>query len=127
MKTIRFVAYLFYRYYSTGATKDIPYVSTLCAMVMLLGLHIFQLIVLFGLVDFVPAKVTNSRGKNFAIIALCLIPIFLILSLLIKKTDLKGMHYDAQKVKQGNLNLIIYIALSILLIPLIVFLKNGHL
>ena len=86
---MRFIAYLFYKYYSTGATKDIPYFSTLCALVMLLGLHIFQAIILFnGLYLF--QKNTNSRGEIFFVITLCLVPIFLLMSFFFKESQTKN-------------------------------------
>ncbi len=127
MKTIKFTAYLFYRYYSTGATKDIPYVSILCAMVMLLGLHVFQIVVLFDLTSLLPTKITSTRGQSFLLIALLLMPVFFVMSALIKKSDLQKMHYERQEIKRGNLYLIIYVIASILAIPAIVFIKKGHL
>jgi hypothetical protein len=127
MKTIKFTAFLFYRYYSTGTTKDIPYASMLCAMVMLVGLHIFQIIILFDLKNILPISIENPREMNFLIIMLCLVPIFLFFLILIKKSDLKKLHYDSRKIKRGNNLLVVYIVASILLIPLIALIKNGHL
>ena len=78
MKTLKFVAYLFYRHYSTGATKDIPYFSTLCALVMLFGLHMFQILVITDQMGMLPIKSTNTRAANFFLIALFLVPVFFI-------------------------------------------------
>jgi hypothetical protein len=127
MKTIKFVAYLFYRYYSTGATKDIPYISTLCALVMLLGLHLFQLLVLFDKVDLLPTSGKNTRAENFLIIFLCLIPIFLLMAFLVKKSELQQMNYEESRIKKGNLFLIIYIIASIATLLLLVIAKKGKL
>ena len=55
MKTIKFTAYLFYKYYSTGGTKSIPYFSTLCALAMIVILHVFQILVIFNGMDLLPA------------------------------------------------------------------------
>lgn len=98
MKTLKFVAYLFYRYYSTGATKNIPYFSTLCALVMLFGLHLFQILVLTDQMNIFPTKNTNTRSTNFFLIALFLIPVFLLMTLLFKHDELRKMHYEEKKM-----------------------------
>jgi len=126
MKTMRFIAYLFYRYYSTGPTKDIPYFSTLCALVMLIGLHVFQILVLFNKVSFLPVSSKNTRAENFLIIALCLLPIFLITAAIVKKSDLQEMTYEEAKVKRGYMFLILYIVLSIALLLLLIFYRKGR-
>jgi hypothetical protein len=124
---MRFVAYLFYRYYSTGPTKDIPYFSTLCALVMLLGLHIFQVLVLFDKVSILPTSTRNTRAENFIVIALCLIPIFLLMAFLIRKSDLQEMNYEESKIKRGNMLLIIYVVSSIALLLFLILIRNGKL
>jgi hypothetical protein len=126
MKTMRFIAYLFYRYYSTGPTKDIPYFSTLCALVMLIGLHVFQILVLFNKVSFLPVSSKNTRAENFLIIALCLLPIFLITAAIVKKSDLQEMTYEEAKVKRGYMFLILYIVLSIALLLLLILYRKGR-
>jgi hypothetical protein len=127
MKTIKFVAFLFYRYYSTGSTKDIPYVSTLCALVMLLGLHIFQLLVLINKVNLIPTSIKNTRLENFGLIAMYLIPLFMLMIFFIRKSELKEMSFEESKIKKGNIFLIIYIIASIALLLLIIFIKKGKL
>jgi hypothetical protein len=120
MKTLKFVAYLFYRYYSTGATKDIPYFSTLCALVMLFGLHMFQILVITDQMGMLATKSTNTRAANFFLITLFLVPVFLLMALLVKREDLKKICYEEKEIKRGYLFLILYTVLSIaLLITLI--------
>jgi len=126
MKTGKFIAYLFYRYYSTGPTKDIPYVSTLCAIVMLLGLHFFQILVLFGRLDLLPFSHQNNRVENFFITALCLVPVFILVSLVIIKSELDEMHFEESIIRNGNKALVIYITASIAFLLLLVLFKNGH-
>ena len=127
MKTVRFIAYLFYRYYSNGATKDIPYISTLCALVMLLGLHIFQFVVLFDKVDILPFSYQNNRAEKFFVTALCLAPVFVIVALLIKKTDIEAMHFEENKIRNGNIALVIYIITSVALLLFLILYKKGKL
>jgi hypothetical protein len=126
MKTFRFVAYLFYRYYSTGPTKDIPYISTLCALTMLFGLHFFQIIALFDLKNLLPGNQFN-RIQGYGIMAIYCTLILLLASRLVKRSALEQAKYAEQKIKRGNLYLIVYIIVSILLIPLIILLKKGRL
>lgn len=128
MKTIKFIGYLFYRYYSTGATKDIPYFSTLCALVMLVGLHVFQLLLIFSKfhwLDFINSN--ESRAKKFLLIGMCLIPLFVIASVLFKKSDVKELNYDENKIKQGYTFLIIYIIMSMALLILLGLYRQGKL
>jgi hypothetical protein len=122
MKVLKFVAVLFYRYYSTGPTKDIPYFSTLCALVMLLVLHIFQILVLFNIFSFYPVGTANNRWVHFLMIAVCLIPLFVLMSVLIPKSQLDATHYDERIIRRGNIGLVCYIICSVaLLISLAVF------
>lgn len=127
MRTIRFAAYLFYRYYSTGPTKDIPYASVLCALAMLLGLHIFQFLVLFDKINWLPTSTKNTRLDNFLLMAVCIAPIFLLMALLIRKSDLQKMNYEDNQIKRGNILLIGYIVGSIALLIFIILLKKGKL
>jgi hypothetical protein len=126
MKTVRFIAYLFYRYYSTGPTKDIPYFSTLCALAMLFGLHLFQFIILFNLTVLLPYS-ENNRIQNYLVVALYLVPIFSLIYLFVKKSDLEKAHYDENKIRKGNIYLICYIIISIVVLLLLVVFKRGKL
>ncbi|MFL9482882.1 hypothetical protein ACI6Q2_08895 [Chitinophagaceae bacterium LWZ2-11] len=125
MRTIKFIAYLFYRYYSTGATKDIPYFSTLCAMVMLFGLHVFQILILVNKNGVLPTN--NNRFENFIKIIVYLIPVFLLFTYVIKRSDLQEMNYDEGKIKKGNIVLIVYILASIALLVVLMLIKTGKL
>lgn len=125
MRTIKFIAYLFYRYYSTGATKDIPYFSTLCAMVMLFGLHVFQILILVNKNGLLPTN--NNRFENFIKIIVYLIPVFLLFTYVIKRSDLQEMNYDEGKIKKGNIVLIVYILASIALLVVLMLIKTDKL
>lgn len=130
MKTIKFVAFLFYRYYSKGATKSIPYISTICALVMLLILHIFQILAIFNCMDLLPATKAEPgipRLIKYLETALITSPLFLLFILLIKKSELQGMHYDEAKIKRGYIFLIIYIVLSFAFLMLLALYNKGKL
>src|SRR5436309_10695886 len=126
MKTIKFAAYLFYRYYSTGPTKDIPYVSTLCALAMIVFMHLFQVLILIHQVDtFFPFKSTDNRLTKYLFMALIFLPIFFLLRLFIKREELQSMSFPKDKIKRGNILLIAYVVLTMaLLIVLMVFIPR---
>ncbi len=128
MKTIKFTAFLFYRYYSTGATKAVPYFSTLCALVMMTNLHLFQLAIMLHQVDnLIPVKSNDPKWQKYLVISFVLLPFFLLFSLIIKPRDLKQLTYSAGQIKKGNVTLVVYLILSmILLIILILFFPRTH-
>ena len=127
MKTIKFIAFLFYRYYSTGPTKDIPYFSTLCALVMISVIHLFQILILFDAMYLVPTDGSQRKIENFLIMGLFLIPFFLLFRLLIKETELKEMVYEKEKIRRGYIGLIFYISISFVLLILLILYKKGKL
>src|SRR5579863_3065630 len=127
MKTIKFVAYLFYRYYSSGSIKDIPFLSTLCALVMLIGLHLFQIAVFFDNTNWLPFINIDNRGQRFFSIAIFLIPIFLVVAFFIRKAELKTMFFEESRIKRGNIFVVIYIIASMVLLLLLIISKRGKL
>ena len=129
MRTIKFIAYLFYRYYSTGPTKRIPYFSTLCALALIALFHIFQILIILNATDFLPAsgaKPGMDRLMKYIEWAIFTAPLFLLLSLLIKKKELETMHYDERKIKRGYIVLIIYIILSFSFMIFLALVKKGR-
>lgn len=123
---MKFIAYLFYKYYSTGATKDIAYFSTLCALVMLIGLHIFQILLLLNRENLLPSYSKHTRVENFLIIAVWLTPVFLLTAFFIRKSELLTVSYSENRVKKGNVWLVIYIVASIAFLILLLLLKKGR-
>ena len=128
MKTIKFAAYLFYRYYSSGATRAIPYFSTLCAMATLIFLHLMQLLLLTNLYNtIIPSNSIHNRWERYLFWALVAIPIFLFLQLLIRESDLKKLSYSSEKIKKGNVLLIIYFIATMALLIFIAEIKGKWL
>ncbi|HYF33453.1 MAG TPA: hypothetical protein VD993_20150 [Chitinophagaceae bacterium] len=117
MKTIRFAAFLFYRYYSEGRRPDsAPFFRTLLSMTLLGFIHLMQVLIIFDKVDLIPISSSDGKGTKRFIIFLVMLPIYVLLQLLIKKTDLEALkeryanHWD--KVFNGNVWLIVYMILS---------------
>ena len=115
MKLLRFVMFLFYRYYSTGGTYRIPYFSALSATGFLIFLHIFEILIIINKVNWLPMKETDNKVVEYGKVALCLLPIFILIAFLVKEKNLKQLEYDEDKIKRGGRNLIVYVILSILL------------
>jgi len=125
MKTIKFIAFLFYKYYSKGATSDIPYVSTLCAMGLLLYLHLVQFLAIFNALNLIPGNSSDTRVVEYFKIALFMTPLFLIIMIFIKKSELKSMQCEKHKIKKGYIFLIIYIILSFSLTMFLALIQKG--
>lgn len=126
MRVVKFVAYLFYRYYSSsGPRKGIPYFSTLCALVLLFYIHLIQLLILLNIVNIIPIQDGNTNVGKFFKMALFLSPIFFLFVTLIKKSELQSMQYEEQKVKKGNIYLIVYIVLSFSFMIFLALVRKG--
>ena len=108
--------YLFYRYYSTGGTRRIPYFSALCAIVALIYIHVFQLLIVFNAVDLLPINSGDTRITKYGKFALLLLPIFLIFALLVKEKDLRTASYDLKKIKKANVYLVLYVIGAVVLL-----------
>jgi hypothetical protein len=126
MKILRFVMYLFYRYYSTGGTARIPYFSALCAVVFLIYIHIFQVLIVLNRVNLLPMEDGDLKIEKYGKLALFLLPIFLIVARLVKPKDLKHVVYDSVKIKKGGIYLVIYIVLSLALLFVLMFLFSKR-
>ena len=116
MKTFRFVFFLLYRYYSKGGTKVIPYFSTLCAISLLFFLHVLQLLIIFDTMDYFPINGNESRILRYGKIALLSIPVFLMISFLVRPKEVRNMSYDEAKIKKGNILLLLYVLATVVLL-----------
>lgn len=121
MKTLKFIMYLFYRYYSKGGTKNIPYFSALCAVAFLIYIHIFQLLMIFGKVGWIPIEKDDLRIVKYGKFALFVLPIFLLIYYLVKPSDLMSLEYDKDKIRKGGIILIIYIIANLALLFVLMF------
>ena len=125
MKYLKFVMFLFYRYYSKGGTSGIPYFSALCAVVFLVYLHIFQLLIIFNGVTLLPMNPGDHKGLKYLKLACFLLPFFLLVGLLVKEKDLRDAEYDEGKIKRGGVYLVIYIVSSFVLLIMLAFLMPS--
>lgn len=124
MKTIRFVGYLFYRYYSKGSLSNIPYFSTLCALSILVYIHLVELLILFNMMHIIPTNGKQNNIGNFFKMGLFLAPLFFLLAIIVKKSDILNMSYPDSMIKRGNKYLVIYICASYALLIFLIYLKK---
>lgn len=127
MRTIKFTAFLFYRYYSKGATSSIPYFSTICALTMFGAFHLFQFLLLVNKAkDFLPNR-SGERLIDYIKVLLFLMPLYILISILVKEKELKEMEFDQEKVNKGNIYLFIYIIVSFLLLIVMALWRKNRL
>jgi hypothetical protein len=128
MKTIKFVGYLFYRYYSKGPRANIPYFSALCSMTLLGFFHLMQLLIILDKVDLIPIEKTDNIWTKRLVMFLTMLPIYFIMTRLFRTEDLPPLKekYDSNrdKVFKGNIWLIVYAIISFSLIFALTFLKR---
>jgi hypothetical protein len=129
MNTIKFIGYLFYRYYTKPPKATIPYFRTLCSLSLLAFMHLMQILILINKTDLIPIKSSDDKLTKRIIMFFVFIPIYLLMTRLFKKTDIEPLKekYDnnSDKVYSGNVCLIIYIILSMVLIGVLAFWKKG--
>lgn len=125
MDTIKFTAFLFYRYYSRGKNYGISYVNTILALSMLFFLNLFAVLILLNIPNIIPSFDKLHRLKSFFKMAFFLLPIALLFILIIKKSILDKANYNELKIRRGNIYLICYIILSIALLSLLIWYKRG--
>jgi hypothetical protein len=130
MKTIKFVGYLFYRYYSKGSRASIPYFSTMGSMTLLGFMHLMQILILLNKGGFIPINNTDDKLTKRIIIFFVMLPIYFLMTRAFKKSDIELLKkkYDNNwdKVFSGNVWLIIYCILSFSLIFVLAFWKKHQ-
>lgn len=128
MKTIKFLGYLFYRYYSKGPRANIPYFSTMCSMTLLGFMHLMQILILLDKVDLIPISSSDDKTKRYFVFFLVMLPIYFVMTLLFKESDIGPLKekydYNWDKVFKGNVWLVIYIIVSFALIFILAIWKK---
>ena len=126
MKTLKFTAYLFYRYYSKHSfAKDLAYISTISILVLLIYVHVFQFLAILNLTQWVPTDGSQLKITNYFEMGIFMLPIFLILIILIRKKDISNCQYDEKKIRKGYVILIIYMILSFALLMILALIRKG--
>jgi len=128
MKTIKFVGYLFYRYYSKGPRANIPYFSTMGSMTLLGFMHLMQILIVLDKVDLIPISSSDDKPKRYLMMFLVMLPIYFVMTRLFRKSDIEPLKekydYNWDKVFKANVLLVIYIIVSFALIFILAFWKK---
>ncbi len=129
MNTIKFIGYLFYRYYEKPSQRGNPYFRTMCSMTLLVYMHLMQLLILFNKTDLIPIKASDDKLTKRIIMLFVLVPIYFLATKLFKKSDIEPLKekygYNWDKVHAGNILLILHIILSFALIFVLAIWKKG--
>lgn len=124
MKTIKFIGYLFHRYYSKGPRANIPYFSAICSMTLLGFMHLMQILILLTSIS----DITTDKLAKRLIVFLTMLPIYFVMTILFKKSDLAPLKekYDRDwdKVFKGNVWLVFYVIASFTLIIILALWKK---
>lgn len=126
MKPIRFAAFLFYRYYSGGRRPDSsPYFRTMCSMTVLAFMHLMQILIVFDKMSLIPINVSDGKATKRIIFFMIMLPIYLLMTQLVKKKQLDQMKeeysYSWDKIFNWNVWLIVYMISSFSLIFILSF------
>jgi hypothetical protein len=97
MKFIRYIAYLLYSYYSTGARRNVAYLSTILAVTFLIYIHLLLIMVLLRVDEHIPIGMGESKGVKYLKIALFMSPIFFLLYFGIKEKKLLELRSELGK------------------------------
>ena len=111
MKLVKFVAYLIYTSNKKRNTA-IPYANAILGLTLLSCLNLFAILIIINQTDILPSFDAQHRVIVFFKTALFILPIILIYLFIIKKSDLKKLHYDEAIVRRGNIYLILYFIFS---------------
>lgn len=113
---------IFYNYYDKGSTQVIAYESSIAAVILLMFLNFLAISIGFdlGLERLINIDGENKKVFQYLIGSSILIPLYLIFSLLFKKSELKKFAMNRSKNKFGGFAVTLYIILSMLAIVIAV-------
>ena len=94
-------------------------------MCFILYNHVIKELILFSSTNFLGGS--NSEFSTWVKMVLFLLPIYLLCRWLIKESDLKALTYEEEKIKKGNIWLVIYIIISVTLLVILILYKKENL
>ena len=117
IRLIKFVLFLFYKYYKVGPKADIAYLSTITSFLTLLFLNMVALlgVLNIGIHNIIPYEASDEKWMQYLKIAVYMfLPSYFIISLFFKKETIKNLEYDDAKIALGKILLPIYVVASII-------------
>ncbi len=117
-RILEFIIFIFYRYYDKGSTKIIAYESALIGITLLAFLNVFAILVFFDVnIDKIfPIIETHGRVVKYLSSVVLWLPIYLIFRYFFKKDDIINQEVSKKAILFGNIGLIIYIVISVILL-----------
>ena len=116
MRILKFVMYILYKYYSKGRTKNVAYFSALGVVAFLITIHVFQLLIITNKFNYLPTQLGDSKIYKYLKVFIFILPIYSIIALLVKPSDIKGLNYDEKRLKTGAIVLIVYGVVNFILL-----------
>lgn len=120
---MKYIIYLFYRYYNKGATIRIPYESSIFAVLLLIFINVFTLLILF-----IPTftRIIFSNQSRIELYIYSLIGVFLgylIVNKLFPKKEILKMNDISKNVKLHSFFLFFYVIFSFMVL-MVLIIKN---
>ena len=110
-----------YKYYSTGATRNIPFFQTLSVFVILSFLNVGSLFYFFG-IDILIFINHSNKFIKYLYALLMTIPSYLLIYVLIDKDKVKKCRFDEKKYK-----IILMLFFSYFFLSMIIFMLSIRL
>ena len=109
-----------YYYYSTGATKSIPYFSTISALVLMIVLHLMQIGVILKRFFDISVSLFSMpdvhRGIKYLLLALYFAPIFVILLKVFPREKIAESHLSDIELRKNRNYFFVYAIANVLLL-----------
>jgi len=119
------ILHLFYKYYSSGSTKDIAYLSSLLALILMFYLNFASILVVTGIEkEYLAFPANTPRWKQYSVISLLLFLIVSVLSKIFKEEEVKSIEMNPNSIRNGQFILLIYLVLSIVIFFVTVMFKK---
>jgi hypothetical protein len=114
---MKFILYIFYRYYDHGQTKDIAYVKTVLVFLLLLFINIFTILIIFNATEIFNVLKFKSKLLKYIIIGgAYFLPGYLIINYLVSKENLEDERLKLEYKKYHGWFLILYACISVMLL-----------
>lgn len=130
MKTIRFIGYILYNYYSTGPGAGLAYFRTIMAMTSFGLLHVLQLQSILIRLGCIIVNTTNTEMTRWWMPLLACLPVYFLLTQFVKQANIEQLRekYDKDwdKVFSGRIWLLIYIICSFCLLVSLVAMESNQ-
>lgn len=117
IRLIRFILFLFYRYYKVGPKADNAYLSSVLSFLALIFMNAVTVLGVLnvGIHNILPYETADEKWLQYLKVTIFIsLPGYFIISFFFKKETIKNLEYDEAKIALGKILLPIYVVASIL-------------